>query len=228
MQFKKLARQSRQSVLLGKLLLGLLILPVSLPIMPAKTLAQTQQVVGAESVVFKAALRFTLYWEGGYSNHPADAGGKTYRGIIQSEYDNYRVNRGLPQQDVRQMADIELWEIYYSYWQAANAETMSPLLAITMFDTAVNFGRGGAVRFLQQALGVPVTGSFDATTWDALDNQNQSDVAKRLIEDRIKYRYQRVMESPSQRVFLQGWLNRDYALWSYLNWFIQSTQAAAQ
>lgn len=224
MRLREWVRQRSQPVLALKIVLALSISPLSLPLMPASSWAQSQPVAAFDSASFQAALRFTLYFEGGYSNHPADLGGKTYRGILQTEYDRYRAGKGLSRQDVTQMANSELWEIYYGYWQASQAESMSPILGVTMFDTAVNFGKSGAVRFLQQALGVPVTGSFDAATFDNLQSQNQGEIAKRMIEGRIQYRYKRVRENPSQQVFLQGWLNRDYSLWSYLQWYQQQQQ----
>ncbi|HEY9810473.1 MAG TPA: glycosyl hydrolase 108 family protein [Halomicronema sp.] len=197
--------------------------------LPASSLAQTVQTqVNSYSKTFEAALRFTLFVEGGYSNHPADLGGKTYRGILQVNYDNYRRQKFLPVRDVRQIENAEIWEIYYGYWKASRAESMQPVLAITMFDTAVNFGPAGAVKFLQQVLIVPKTGSFNDGTVVSLASQNQEDVAKKLIEARMQYRYKRVQENPSQKVFLQGWLNRDYYLWSYVNWYQQQLQQSAQ
>ncbi|MBD1939083.1 glycosyl hydrolase 108 family protein [Microcoleus sp. FACHB-68] len=224
MNFREWAGRKSQPVLALNLVLGLFAGSLSVPLLPADCWAQAQSVAAFDSASFQAALRFTLYFEGGYSNHSADVGGKTYRGILQPEYDAYRAGKGLPVQDVRRMDNSELWEIYYSYWDASRAESMSPILGVAMFDTAVNFGRSGAVRFLQQALAVPVTGSFNSETFQALQSQNQEEIAKRMIENRIQYRYKRVRESPSQQVFLQGWLNRDYSLWSYLQWYQQQSR----
>lgn len=224
MNFREWAGRKSQPVLALNLVLGLFAGSLSVPLLPADCWAQAQSVAAFDSASFQAALRFTLYFEGGYSNHSADVGGKTYRGILQPEYDEYRAGKGLPVQDVRRMDNSELWEIYYSYWHASRAESMSPILGVAMFDTAVNFGRSGAVRFLQQALAVPVTGSFNSETFEALQSQNQEEIAKRMIENRIQYRYKRVRESPSQQVFLQGWLNRDYSLWSYLQWYQQQSR----
>src|SRR5258708_6992812 len=44
----------------------------------------------------KAPLTNTLVYEGGYSNHPRDPGGVTLEGIIQTEYEKYRVRKTLP------------------------------------------------------------------------------------------------------------------------------------
>jgi lysozyme family protein len=169
-----------------------------------------------EKRLFDAALGFTLYFEGGFSNHPADKGGRTYRGILQTEYNAYRAQRGLPPLDVAQISDTELLEIYQQYWDSSKAAVMHPALSIVMFDTAVNFGINNSITFLQQALGLPQTGVFDSTTWDALQKGNNQFTALQMVNERILYRYKRVQEDPSQMAFFQGWISRDYSLWGYV------------
>ena len=166
-----------------------------------------------ETKLFNAALGFTLYFEGGFSDHPSDVGGRTYRGITQAEYNVYRSNRGLPGLDVSQMSETELIEIYNSYWQGSEAAKMHPSLAIVMFDTSVNFGINNSITFLQQALGLPQTGVFDSETREALERGNNQYTALQIINERILYRYKRVQENPSQMAFFHGWLSRDYSLW---------------
>lgn len=169
-----------------------------------------------EKRLFDAALGFTLYFEGGFSNHPADKGGRTYRGILQTEYNAYRAQRGLPPLDVAQISEVELLEIYQQYWDSSKAAVMHPALSIVMFDTAVNFGINNSITFLQQALGLPQTGTFDSTTWDALQKGNNQFTALQMVNERILYRYKRVQEDPSQMAFFQGWISRDYSLWGYV------------
>ena len=48
---------------------------------------------------FNRAISFTLKWEGGYVNHPADKGGATNRGITQSTL-NAAFNAGLVKHNV--------------------------------------------------------------------------------------------------------------------------------
>lgn len=43
-------------------------------------------------------------------------------------------------------------------------------------------------------------------------NGSQLDIAIKIIELRKAFRYERVKENPSQKTFLQGWINRDNAL----------------
>jgi hypothetical protein len=103
--------------------------------------------------VLSVALKFTLLWEGGFVNNPLDPGGATNRGITQFTYNTYRINKHLPTHDVADIAEEEVQDIYYSmYWKPSQAELAVEPLAIVLFDTAVNFGVGGAIEFLQEAL----------------------------------------------------------------------------
>ncbi|MEM1168733.1 MAG: glycosyl hydrolase 108 family protein [Cyanobacteria bacterium P01_H01_bin.35] len=178
--------------------------------------AQARTEKNYEEKLFETALSFTLYFEGGFSNHPADKGGRTYKGILQSVYNAYRRRRGLPPLDVTQMSDAELMEIYQGYWDNSRSATMHPALAVVMFDTAVNFGINNSVTFLQQALGLPQTGVFDTKTKEALAEGNNRNTALQMINERIIYRYKRVQEDASQMAFFHGWLARDYSLWGYV------------
>lgn len=215
--FPPATRSRRQTKLKPQKILGLLLLILSLgmPLGPP-SLASTGIEKTYEEKLFQVALAFTLYFEGGFSDHPADKGGRTYRGILQTEYNAYRQRRGLPPMDVAQMSDGELLEIYQSYWDNSDAASMHPALAVVMFDTAVNFGIENAVTFLQQALGLPQTGIFDRKTQEALKDGNNRNTALQMINERIIYRYKRVQEDGTQMAFFHGWLARDYSLWGYV------------
>jgi peptidoglycan hydrolase-like protein with peptidoglycan-binding domain len=163
------------------------------------------------------ALRFTLKWEGGYVNNPFDYGGETNKGITHSVYDQYRRRKGLSSRSVRHITDDEVHEIYRDmYWKPSRCDLMMRSLAIVHFDTAVNFGVGGATIFLQETLGLTADGSFGPATQSALQRSNTTATARRYVQGRIDYRYLRVRQDPSQHVFLQGWLNRDNDLLRYI------------
>jgi lysozyme family protein len=81
-------------------------------------------------------------------------------------------------------------------------------LALVQFDTAVLFGVGGAIKFLQEALGVTSDGDFGPRTEAALKANNNKQTAMKIIDRRIAFHNKRVAERPSQRIFLKGWLNR--------------------
>ncbi len=185
------------------------------PVMPVTpTLGAKNQ---PTSDALAAALKFTLLWEGGYVNDPNDPGGATNKGVIQNTYNTYRINNRLPTQGVDRITDKEVHDIYFSmYWQPSQAPLMVLPLAIVHFDTAVNFGVGGAIEFLQEALGISADGIFGPGTQKALLANNNAKTAQKIVRGRVNYRNQRVNSNPTQEVFLTGWLNRDNDLGGFL------------
>jgi lysozyme family protein len=162
---------------------------------------------------FESALAFTQQWEGGFVDHPNDPGGRTNFGITQATYIQWRRQKSLPQLDVLWIQPQEVKWIYWeNYWIPAKCPEMILPLAVAHFDTSVNFGVGGATKFLQSVLGVGVDGIWGPITQGAFGKANTRETAQAIVESRIRYRYQRVAQAPSQRVFLQGWLNHDNAL----------------
>jgi peptidoglycan hydrolase-like protein with peptidoglycan-binding domain len=185
--------------------------PVPVPIPRPTPTPQPQTDVLGE------ALRFTLKWEGGYVNDPYDPGGETNKGVTIATYNSYRSRKGLSRQSVRYITDAEVYEIYRDmYWAPSQSNLMTRALAIVHFDTAVNFGVGGATIFLQETLGLRADGVFGNMTRDALSRANSAATARKYVQGRINYRYQRVRENPTQERFLQGWLNRDNDLSRYI------------
>ena len=165
-----------------------------------------------DSVIFNKALEFTLKWEGGLSDHPADLGGLTNKGIIQTNYLNW------PQRQndcVSQITEKEVKKYYWEeVWQRAECYRLLMPLAIVHFDTAVNFGDWGATQFLAEALGICLRkDNLKKLTLGLVEEIKSSTDAKSLAikycRGRIAYRYQRVKENSTQKVFLDGWLNRD-------------------
>ena len=66
---------------------------------------------------FKKALAFTLKWEGGYSNHASDIGGRTNHGITQTTLNTFQKNNGLPPRSVIDLSKSDAELIYKdAYW----------------------------------------------------------------------------------------------------------------
>lgn len=138
---------------------------------------------------FEKALAFTLQWEGGYSNHPNDSGGATNKGITQKTYDSYYVGSG---KNVKNITDLEVKDIYKKmYWDQINGDNLTPALAITLFDFAVN---SGVNRALTYSAGMKT--------------------AKEVIDAREGFL--KNIGVGKNAVFLKGWLNRIAALRKYI------------
>jgi lysozyme family protein len=161
-------------------------------------------------VKFEDALEFVLKWEGGYSNHPDDLGGATNKGITQKRYDQFRLSKKHPIMNVKFILDYEVKEIYETYyWDVVRSKYLQAPLGLVMFDTSVNFGPAGAIRRLQKALNVPVTGLWTEDISDVVHKCDGYKIALSICNMRKAWRLYRVEKSPKQKVFLKGWLNRD-------------------
>jgi hypothetical protein len=150
---------------------------------------------------FNAAYEWTLGKEGGCSDHPADKGGRTYKGIIRSvaQRHGYSDPCTMPESTVRRIYESEYWNpARCGEWQTAQMQ-------LVCFDTAVNFGVGGWQMFSSQGR------RRDGHRYPALPRDERAS-ARAIAQWRLEFRDFRVREAPDQRVFLRGWRNRDRAL----------------
>lgn len=172
----------------------------------ARKLASHTPLVSAASSnqAYKAACKFMLRWEGGYSNLKADRGGETNKGVTWQTYNAYRRSKGLPLQSVRFLSEVELGDIYFSrYWIPANCDSLPPLLAMAHFDWAVNAGVGRSQATLRQACG-------GLNLQRAIAKYGDAGLTRRYND--VRERYYRSWGRGSQSIFLNGWLNRLQAL----------------
>jgi lysozyme family protein len=94
------------------------------------------------------------------------------------------------------------------YWNASKADQLQEPVSLLHFDAAVNHGVGRAVKFLQQALQVTVDGDIGPKTLAAAKSADQIELGKKLLEVRKNFFLAIVARDPSQKKFLNGWLNR--------------------
>lgn len=94
---------------------------------------------------FLEAWGITLGHEAGYSNHPADPGGRTMHGITERDHpDLFR--DGLPT-----LAQAQR-RAYEQYWLPCRLDDIrNPVLREEVFDSAYNCGVKNAGKFLQRA-----------------------------------------------------------------------------
>ena len=102
---------------------------------------------------YPISLSETLEWEGGYSHHPKDPGGKTNKGVIQRVYNSYRRLKGQTPRDVREITQAEVNDIYKTnYWDQVAGDLLPPGLDLAVFDFGVNSGPSQAIKNLQRAI----------------------------------------------------------------------------
>ena len=159
--------------------------------------------------LFNRAIEVVLEHEGDtYTDNPLDRGGPTKFGIAQ---------RWNPDLDVKNLTRAQAIEVYWErHWHGHRYESLPEVIAIKVFDLAVNLGHKTAVTRLQRALhacGLRVTidGLLGTETCGAATQVDQSALMAALrSEAGGEYRL-RVARSKDQVVFQDGWLNRAYA-----------------
>jgi lysozyme family protein len=159
---------------------------------------------------FQTALEFTLRWEGGFSDHPADKGGATMRGITQAVYDAYLRSIGALSHPVKGIRDEEVEWIYRrNYWDEIKGDSLPSPLSIAVFDCAVNSGPSRSIKLLQAACGgLVIDGVIGPKTLAAA----QVVLVGKVIDQREAFLRRIVVRDPSQEVFLKGWMSRVAAL----------------
>jgi lysozyme family protein len=154
---------------------------------------------------FALCLAETLKWEGGWSNHPADPGGATNRGVIQRVYNAWRTKQGLPIRSVREIEESEIQAIYrQNYWNLVRGDEQPAGIDLAVFDFCVNAGPSQAIKSLQRVLGVTRDGHLGAATMAAIATADPGDLVTKYTDERE--RFYRVL--PTFPVFGKGWVRR--------------------
>ena len=162
---------------------------------------------------FERSLPFTLQWEGGYVNNPADPGGATNRGVTQNTYNQYLAGKGRRAADVRAISDAEVSDIYRSmYWAASQCDAIAWALCAAHFDTAVNTGPKQAAKLLQRAVGVADDGAIGPETLAAVAAANPQTAVATYCDKRAAFYDALIQNKPSLATFRAGWMHRVSAL----------------
>jgi len=115
---------------------------------------------------FQKAFAETLKIEGGYSNHKADKGGETYKGISRVHWPDWpgwdiideikeNVERGSWEGNMNRDNRLEAYvaSFYqYNFWDKQKCNQMPQEIADELFDTSVNMGTAYGAECLQKAL----------------------------------------------------------------------------
>ena len=158
---------------------------------------------------YKKLIPFIKKWEGGYANHPNDRGGCTNSGVTISTYRTFYGSKKTCE-DLKKMTDDQ-WEHifktgFWDRWKADQIENQS--IANLVVDWVWASGVHG-IKYPQEVLGVYPDGIVGPKTLKAInDYPNQKELFQKLWDRRKKHFEDIVKKSPSQKVFLKGWLRR--------------------
>ena len=165
---------------------------------------------------FKLIIDKTLKHEGGYANVKGDSGGRTYKGIAEKHNPNWEgweiikkhepIDHGKFINDHK--LDLLVKDLYKAkYWDKIQlSEVQDQRVANQIFDWHVNSG-GSAIKRIQKVLGVTADGIVGAKTIEAI-NRYGVNLNQAIKTERIDFYNDIVAANPSQKKFLNGWLNR--------------------
>lgn len=153
---------------------------------------------------FDVCHAITAKWEGGWSDHPADPGGKTMYGITQATLSAY-LGRPATVQEIRQLSKAQAKVIYESqYWAKVGGDALPAGIDLCVYDFGVNSGPSRAVKSLQAALGVKTDGWFGQLTLVALIKTDPIKLIDTLCDRRLAF----LKTLPTWGTFGKGWANR--------------------
>lgn len=105
---------------------------------------------------FRRCHEVTKTWEGGWSDHPADPGGKTMYGVTEAVYHAWLRQHGKPLRPVRQITAAEAEQIYFEqYWVPSGGPTLANGVDLATYDAAVNSGVSRGRKWLLASIGGP-------------------------------------------------------------------------
>lgn len=176
---------------------------------------------------FETAYDNLILLEGGYSNNSHDAGGETFAGITRTFNPIWPgwpiIDLTKPQHpnivDLNKTlfanpTIVQYLKNFYEqqYWNFDSIASQK--VADKLFAMEVNFGKGTAVRILQQALAklghnIVQDGSLGPKTLALVSTTEEDKMLQYLRAYSVLYRFHRVQAKPDQAVFLEGWLIRD-------------------
>lgn len=149
---------------------------------------------------FDQAFSKLIEHEGGFSNHPEDAGGATMWGITEAVARQNGFNAPM------NTMTLEFAKLIYKklYWEAIRADELPDEVRFAVFDAAVNSGTGRAIKWLQQAVNEVQDGVIGSMTLRAVRQNIPLIVATRVNGLRLLF----MTNQPNWPAFGKGWARR--------------------
>ena len=149
---------------------------------------------------FLTAFEKLLKHEGGFSDHPADPGGKTRYGVTEA------VAREVGYRGDMRELPLDLAQRIYKdrYWDAVQAEALPADIRYIVFDGAVNSGVVQSAKWLQRACGVMDDGVVGPITIRAANALATDGLKRKILAQRLRF----MAMLANWPAFSRGWANR--------------------
>lgn len=138
---------------------------------------------------FEICHPITAAWEGGWSNHKADPGGKTMLGITEVRWHQYQDALSEKRTPVRSVTMAQALKFYRSeFWEASGAARLVPGVDLAVYDASVNSGVSRGRKWLTGAIG----------------SENHAETVKRICRARLSF----MQSLKIWKTFGKGWGRR--------------------
>ena len=145
--------------------------------------------------------------EGRYVDHPKDKGGPTNYGITASTWGmEKRLGRVATREEVKAITEDEARDFYkrrHIDQSPFRMVTFEPL-RVQLIDFGINSGTARATRWLQRAIGVPVTGLIDELTLAYLNAYPGRLINNALVAARLRMVDDWTDGDQGQKIFEEG------------------------
>ena len=139
---------------------------------------------------------------GGFTDNPADAGGRTQYGIAERSHPAAWADDKVTEEEAR--------AIYYNKYVKGPGFDAIPdaHLMAQLVDFGVNSGPVTAIQKLQTVLKVDADGILGPETLHALSLRDSTQVSNLLVGERVRMIGRIIHKRRSQAEFINGWLAR--------------------
>lgn len=160
---------------------------------------------------FDEFLKVILQQEGGDKYHEVqgDSGLSTKYGVSLTFYKT--IEPDATKEDIKNLTYQDAYSIYKKYfYEDVNLHLIdNELLRLHLFSHGVNAGSGKAIKMLQKILGVTEDGILGTMTASKANlYKEQGELVQGYANARKIFYEKIVAKNPTQKKFLQGWLNR--------------------
>jgi uncharacterized protein (TIGR02594 family) len=154
---------------------------------------------------FDACVLLVLHDEGGNDDDPDDPGGRTSRGITQTDWNAWlKTHPSLPA-DVFQAPQDQIIAIYHDeYWSKLSCDSLPAGVDYVVFDYGVLSGIGQSARVLQSYVGAAVDGEIGPQTIAATASADVGTLINKISDERIAF----MQQSPVWSKYGNGWTAR--------------------
>lgn len=165
---------------------------------------------------FAYAIDFVLSQEGGLVDDPNDSGGITNMGISLAFANSVGFDANADGKtnasDIRGLQPTEAIALYReNFWLPIAGAQLPHVIAVCLFDTAVNMGVPAAVKLMQRQVGTTEDGVMGPKTIAAIVSKDPVSLMQQFLSERI-LKYTRL---PKFSLYGRGWVRRVLALEKY-------------